>query len=143
LKTFLSQIGSTLPLTPDTSVTCFWKCIGWKDYEVPKNHNLESVCAKNDFFSHHDCIYPLYPLLDPPGSPTQVQLPSGISIALICRVPPHLHGTPLFPFLPSTGAACPDYRRSQLPNRHAPPLLGTSPRHKPKRISNVVEQFRR
>jgi hypothetical protein len=25
----------------------FWKWIGWKDYEVPKNRNLQSVSAKN------------------------------------------------------------------------------------------------
>jgi hypothetical protein len=58
LKTFLTQIGSTLPLTPDPLVICFWKWIWWKDYEVPKNHNLESVSAKNNFFSHRDLFYP-------------------------------------------------------------------------------------
>jgi hypothetical protein len=46
LKTFLTQIGPTLPLTSDPPVICFWKWIGWKDYEVPKNRNLESVSAK-------------------------------------------------------------------------------------------------
>jgi hypothetical protein len=34
----------------DPPIICFWKCIGWKDYEVPKNHNLESVSAKNVMF---------------------------------------------------------------------------------------------
>jgi hypothetical protein len=48
LTTFLTQIGPTLPLTPDPSVICFWKWIGWKDYEVPKNHNLERVSTKNE-----------------------------------------------------------------------------------------------
>jgi hypothetical protein len=50
LKTFLTQIGSALPLTPDPPVICFWKWIGWKDYEVPKNRNLESISAKNVIF---------------------------------------------------------------------------------------------
>jgi hypothetical protein len=40
----------------------------------------------------------LYPLLDPLGSPAQVQLPSRISTALICLVPPHVHGTCSFLF---------------------------------------------
>jgi hypothetical protein len=51
LKTFLTQIGVALPLTPDPPVVCFWKSIGWKDYEVLKNRNLESESARNEFFS--------------------------------------------------------------------------------------------
>jgi hypothetical protein len=35
---------------PDPPVVCFWKWIGWKDYEVPKNRNLESVSTKNVMF---------------------------------------------------------------------------------------------
>jgi hypothetical protein len=50
LKTFLNQIGSTVPLTSDPPVICFWKWIGWKDYEVPKNRNLESISAKKGHF---------------------------------------------------------------------------------------------
>jgi hypothetical protein len=50
LEIFLTQIGPTLPLTTDPPVICFWKWIGWKDYEVPKNRNLESVSAKKIFF---------------------------------------------------------------------------------------------
>jgi hypothetical protein len=50
LQTFLTQIGSALPLTPDPPVICFWKWIGWKYYEVPKNRNLESISAKNVIF---------------------------------------------------------------------------------------------
>jgi hypothetical protein len=46
LKTFLTQIGPALPLMSDPPVICFWKWIRWKDYEVPKNRNLESVSAK-------------------------------------------------------------------------------------------------
>jgi hypothetical protein len=46
LKTFLTQIGPALPLTPDPSVICFLKWIGWKDYEVPKNRNLKCVSTK-------------------------------------------------------------------------------------------------
>jgi hypothetical protein len=57
LKTFLTQIGPTLPLTPDPPVIRFWKGIRWKDYEVKKNHNLESVSAKNEkFFSPTTCV---------------------------------------------------------------------------------------
>jgi hypothetical protein len=52
LKIFLTQIGPALALTSDPPTICFWKWIGWKDYEVPKNRNLESVSAKNEFFSH-------------------------------------------------------------------------------------------
>jgi hypothetical protein len=36
LKTFLTQIGPALSLTLDPPVICFWKWIGWKDYEVTK-----------------------------------------------------------------------------------------------------------
>jgi hypothetical protein len=56
LKTFLTQIGPTLPLTLDPPIICFWKWIGWKDYEVQKR-NLESVSAKNyNLFSPCACI---------------------------------------------------------------------------------------
>jgi hypothetical protein len=66
LKTFLTQIGSTLPLTSDPPVICFWKWIGWKDYEVPKNHNLESVSVKNElFFSPTRCTPTLCTHLGP------------------------------------------------------------------------------
>jgi hypothetical protein len=50
LKTFLTKIGSAIPRTSDPSVICFLKWIRWKDYEVPKNHNLESISAKNELF---------------------------------------------------------------------------------------------
>jgi hypothetical protein len=50
LKTFLTQIRPTLPLTPDPPVICFWKWIRWNDYEVPKNRNLENASAKNEIF---------------------------------------------------------------------------------------------
>jgi hypothetical protein len=46
LKIFLTQIRFVLPLTPIPPVICFWKWIRWKDYEVPKNRNFESVSAK-------------------------------------------------------------------------------------------------
>jgi hypothetical protein len=58
LETFLTQIGITLPLTPDPPVICFWKWIGWKDYEVPKNRNLESVSAKKLIILHPPHVYP-------------------------------------------------------------------------------------
>jgi hypothetical protein len=57
LKTFRTQIGPALPLTPDPPVICFWKWIGRKDYKVPKNCNLESVSTKNNFF-HPWLVYP-------------------------------------------------------------------------------------
>jgi hypothetical protein len=50
LKTFLTQIRPVLPLMSDPPVTCFCKWIRWKDYEVPKNRDLESVFAKNELF---------------------------------------------------------------------------------------------
>jgi hypothetical protein len=53
LKTFFTQIGPALPLNSDPLVICFWNWIRWKDYEVPKNRNLESVSTKNDFFLTH------------------------------------------------------------------------------------------
>jgi hypothetical protein len=63
LKTFLTQIGPTLPLTLDPPIICFWKWIGWKDYEVQKR-NLESVSAKNyNLFSPCACIPPYPPTL--------------------------------------------------------------------------------
>jgi hypothetical protein len=43
-------------LTPHDEPT-FCKWIWWKDYEVPKNRNLESVSAKNEFFSHLTYLY--------------------------------------------------------------------------------------
>jgi hypothetical protein len=67
LKTFLTQFKSTVPLTPDPPVICFWKWIGWKDYEVPKKRNLESVSDKNElFFSPTRCIPAFVPTLGPP-----------------------------------------------------------------------------
>jgi hypothetical protein len=51
-------MGSTLPLTKDPPVIWFWKWIGWKDYEVPNNHNLESVSAKTNYFCHPHPPYP-------------------------------------------------------------------------------------
>jgi hypothetical protein len=68
LKTFLTQIRSVLPLTPDPPIICLWKWIGWKDYEVPKNRNLESVSAKNVILLSPTACVPahLYPS-DPPG----------------------------------------------------------------------------
>jgi hypothetical protein len=66
LKTFLTQIGLVLPLTPDPPVMCFWRWIGWKDYEVPKNRNLESVSAKNEkIFSPHPRIPALWTRFGP------------------------------------------------------------------------------
>jgi hypothetical protein len=50
LKTFLTPIESTVPFTPDPPVICFWKWIEWKDHDVPKNRNLESVYAKIELF---------------------------------------------------------------------------------------------
>jgi hypothetical protein len=58
LEIFLTQIGPTLPLKTDPPVICFGKWIGWKDYEVPKNRNLESVSAKKLFFSHRSAVLP-------------------------------------------------------------------------------------
>jgi hypothetical protein len=58
LKTFLTQIGPALPLTSDQPVISFWKWIGWKNYEVPKNRNLESVSAKNKLFFSPTCTLP-------------------------------------------------------------------------------------
>jgi hypothetical protein len=55
LKTFLTQITLALPLTPDPPVVSFWKWIWWKDYEVPKNRNLERVSAKNKLFFSPTC----------------------------------------------------------------------------------------
>jgi hypothetical protein len=63
LKIFLTQIRFVLPLTPIPPVICFWKWIRWKDYEVPKNRNFESVSAKksNSFLtrtnSTHFCTH--------------------------------------------------------------------------------------
>jgi hypothetical protein len=58
LETFFTQFGPALPLTPDPPVVWFWKWIRWKDYEAPKNHNLKSVSAKNEFFFHPPRVYP-------------------------------------------------------------------------------------
>jgi hypothetical protein len=69
LKIFLTQIGPVFPLTSDPPVICFWKWIGWKDGEWPKNRNLESVSAKKrNFFSHPTRAYrPCVPTLGPPA----------------------------------------------------------------------------
>jgi hypothetical protein len=58
LKTFLTQTTPVVPLTPDPPIMCFWKWIGWKDYEVPKNRNLESVSAKKLIFLSPSAILP-------------------------------------------------------------------------------------
>jgi hypothetical protein len=68
LKTFLTQIASTVPLTADPLVICFWEWIGWKDHEAPKNRNLRSVSAKIElFFSPTPCIptHPYSPWIHP------------------------------------------------------------------------------
>jgi hypothetical protein len=67
LKTSVTRIGSTVLLMPDPPVICFWKWIGWKNYELPKNRNLESVSAKKlILFSLMPnlpaCVYPPGPL---------------------------------------------------------------------------------
>jgi hypothetical protein len=67
LKTFLTQFGLILPLTPDPPVVCFWKWIKWKDYKVQKNRNLESVSAKNEFFLTHITLPTHVPSSGPPG----------------------------------------------------------------------------
>jgi hypothetical protein len=60
LKTFLTQIGPTLPLTPDPPVIYFWKWIGWKDYEVPIAIWRAFLPKTNCFLTHlthtHLCI---------------------------------------------------------------------------------------
>jgi hypothetical protein len=47
LKTFLTQIGFVLPLTPDPTVICFLKWIMWKDYEVQKIEIWTAFLPKN------------------------------------------------------------------------------------------------
>jgi hypothetical protein len=47
-KTFLFQIGTALPLMTDPPVICFWKWIGWKDYEVPKKSQFRERFCQND-----------------------------------------------------------------------------------------------
>jgi hypothetical protein len=62
LKTFLTQIGPTLPLTPDPPVIRFWKGIRWKDYEVKKSQFEKRFCQKRKFFlTHHVRTHPLIP----------------------------------------------------------------------------------
>jgi hypothetical protein len=99
LKTFLTQTGSTLPLTSDPPVICFWKWIGWKDYEVPKNRNLESVSVKSElFFSPTRCIPTLCTHLGPLfPSPRGKKIPSPSlppAASLQCYV--QLRGVSLF-----------------------------------------------
>jgi hypothetical protein len=57
LKTFLTKIASTVALTADPPVICFWEWIWCKYCDVPKNRNLGSVSAKIElFFSPTPCI---------------------------------------------------------------------------------------
>jgi hypothetical protein len=89
LKTFLTQIGLALPLTPDPPVICFWEWIRWKNYEVPKNRDLKSVSAKKlifftQLFCTHCCTRladHIHPTVRPrvPWSPNQLR----------CGVPRH------------------------------------------------------
>jgi hypothetical protein len=45
LKIILTQIGSTVPLTPDPPVIYFYKWIGWKDYVRTKKSQFgERFC---------------------------------------------------------------------------------------------------
>jgi hypothetical protein len=61
LKTFLTQTGPAVPLTPDPPVICFWKWIYWKDYEVKKSQFGERFYQKNElFFSPTRCIPTLF-----------------------------------------------------------------------------------
>jgi hypothetical protein len=52
LKTFLTQIAPALSLTSDPPVICFWKWIGCKDYEVPKNTIWRAFLPKTPNFFH-------------------------------------------------------------------------------------------
>jgi hypothetical protein len=80
LKIFLTQIGPTVPLTSDPPVICFWEWIGWKDYEVPKKRNLESVSAKKRrFFSPTPSIPACGTCVGPTYSSTQTRfVPSSV-----------------------------------------------------------------
>jgi hypothetical protein len=44
-------------VNPDLTQVCPFK-IWWKDYEVPKIHNLESVFVKNELFFSPTSAYP-------------------------------------------------------------------------------------
>jgi hypothetical protein len=63
LKTFLTQIGPTLPLMSDPPVICFWKWIGWKDYEV-----RISAKKRNVFLTHSATTRPHVPAIGPPAT---------------------------------------------------------------------------
>jgi hypothetical protein len=85
LKTFLTQFGSALPLTPDPPVIYFWKWIGWKDYEVPENRNLESVSTKN--------IILLSPTRRIPAPDTRRAHPfPSLRAPARCSLTPHIRG---------------------------------------------------
>jgi hypothetical protein len=87
LKTFPTQFGPTVPLTQDPPVICFWKWIGWKDYKVPKNRNLESVSAKNVILlSPTTCVPTLLYPPGPPGHPPVRSLPDKQSPSLFLNV---------------------------------------------------------
>jgi hypothetical protein len=116
LKTFLTQIGPTLPLTPDPPVIYFWKWIGWKDYKVPKNRNLESVSTKNELFSHPPYAYPpLYTRIGPTPYTHVVPVETIESVCLL------LHTIIYLP-VPSRNADLSDPLPSSLaPHDRAPP----------------------
>jgi hypothetical protein len=75
LKTFLTQIGSTIPLTPDPPVICFWKWIhGERTMEYQKIAIWRAFLQKRIFFSPHR-TYP----------PARTSGPT-------CTARPHPHG---------------------------------------------------
>jgi hypothetical protein len=115
LKTFLTQIGPTLPLTPDPPVICFFsKWIGWKDYEVPNNHNLKSVCAEKLIFHS--------PTLCIPAPSTRCRW------AHFFRLSHHLHLC-LRPLCAGTRAKVEEPRRRRVWPRLVAPASPSDPRH--------------
>jgi hypothetical protein len=121
LETFLTQIG--LPLMPDPPVICFWEWIWWKDYEVPKNRNLESLSTKRDLFSHPPSPYP-------PACTRRAHF----SFSYTARQPPRSFSlrpvrekTLRPPHRPSPAWAI--RRRCNPSSRHHPPLAPSSQPH--------------
>jgi hypothetical protein len=130
LKFFLTQFGSILPLTSDPPVIRFWKWIGSKDYEVPKNRNLNSVSGKNEkIFSPVACVPVPFTHRGPPDALASCLSKENDSVSLFSIVPPAALPSALLLASDDQGSRAPLLTPTAHPHSvSAPPTIARPPR---------------
>jgi hypothetical protein len=129
LKTFLTQIGPALPLTPDPPI----RLHDDQKAEMAVNRNLGSVSAKNLILFSHT---PHLPIPYPPGPPLARNLPRFVSghRPLLLLESPAARSDPQPPPPPNAVGICHHSPASNLP-------LGADARRR-KRSTNLVPNAR-